>query len=124
MTDDQFDELCRSALAYEPGTASGSVWAKIRPVKRSWLPTIPEILACGGVCGLVLFGLGIRLARTSAAKSESNPLIQRAMENSWNGGRSLAGMEASTYSVPDTSSWTELTLTMPGAFRPGNSKPQ
>jgi hypothetical protein len=109
MTDEQFDEICRGALAYEPGAARDSVWSKIRPSKWSWLPTIPEVLSCGCACGLILVGLSVQFGQKSEPVAEANPFIQRAM------GRPLAGLQVSAVQFPDSTPWTELTLTLPSA---------
>jgi len=114
MTDEQFDEKCRNALAYEQDTVSGATWSRIRPARRNWLPTIPEIAACGCACGLALFLVAVRLSRPSFT-TDSNPVIQRAI------GESLAGVSA--LQVPDTTPWTEASLSLPSAsgtfMRPG-----
>jgi hypothetical protein len=113
MTDDQFDEICRDALAFEPGRASERAWSRVQPTRWSWLPTVPEILACGCACGLVLFVVGVQFGHRPHLSDESNPVVQRAM------GGSLAGLQASTFQVPDTTSWTETAVTLPainGAF--------
>lgn len=107
MTDEQFDEVCRSALAFEPGPASGSTWSKIRPPRWSWLPTVPEILACGFACGLALLVFGVRSGRNPSLTSEPNPVIEQAM------GGSLAGLQASALQIPDTTQLTEASLSLP-----------
>jgi len=108
MTDEQFDEICRSSLACEPAPASEATWSRIRPEKRkwNWLPTVPEILVCGGACGLVLLALGIQSSRAPGLTADSNPVVKTAM------GRSFAGLQASTVQVPDTTQWTETSLSL------------
>jgi hypothetical protein len=106
MTDDQFDELCRSALAFEPGLATAKSWSRIRPSKVNWLPTVPEIFACGCACGLVLVVLGVRLNRNQAVPADSNPVVQKAV------GESLRGLQASAFQVPGTASWTQSSLSL------------
>ena len=107
MTDEQFDEICRSALASEPGVASEVTWSKIRPQRWKWLPTVPEILACGCACALVLLALGIQSSRAPGLTADSNPVVKTAM------GRSLAGLQASAALVPDITTWTEASLALP-----------
>jgi len=113
MTDEQFDEICRSALACEPGAASEATWSRIRPPKWTWLPTVPEILACGCACGLILFIVGVRSSRNPGTTADSNPVVNRAM------GGSFAGLQASAIQFPDTTPWTESSLSLPasGAFK-------
>ena len=114
MTDEQFDEICRGALAFDPGAASVSTWSKVRPPRWSWLPTVPEILACGCACGLALLCFGVRLGRATGAATETNPVVRRAAE------ASLAGLQASAGELPDTTPWTEVSLALPdapGTFR-------
>lgn len=111
MTDEQFDEICRNSLAFEPGGASASTWSRMRPAKWGWLPTIPEILACGCACGLALIVVGVRFDHNSAAPAEQNPVIQRAV------GGSFAGLQASALRVPDTTSWSDVSI--PNARSPG-----
>jgi hypothetical protein len=111
MTDEQFDEICRSALSFEPGTASASAWRKIRPPRWAWLPTIPEILACGCACALALFAIGGRFRHDQFSVAERNPVIQRAI------GRSLAGLQVSSAQLPDTTQWAEPSLSLPPASR-------
>jgi hypothetical protein len=118
MTDEQFDEICRKALAYEPGMASGATWSRIRPTRRSWLPTVPEILACGCVCGLILLVVGARYQYDPRLGPDSNTVIQMALRGS------SIGLQASAFQVPDMTPWTETSLSLPpaaGAFlREGN----
>jgi hypothetical protein len=109
MTDEQFDEICRSALAFEPGTANGATWSRIRPPRWNWLPTVPEILACGCACGLVLFVFGVRLSWGQGHPADANPVVQRALRGS------LAGLEASALQFPDATQWTEASLSLPAA---------
>jgi hypothetical protein len=107
MTDDQFDEICRNALAFEPGAESASTWSKIRPSRWGWLPTVPEILSCGCACGLALVMLGLQFGHKPASASEPNPVIHQAM------GGSLTGLQASAYQLPDTTALTEMSLSLP-----------
>ncbi len=108
MTDEQFDEICRSALAYDPGAASEPTWSKIRRRPRwSWLPTIPETLTCGLACGFILFVFWVQLGHKTGLPTDSNPVVQKAV------GGSLAVLQASTLQVPDTTQWTEASLGFP-----------
>jgi hypothetical protein len=109
MTDEQFDEICRISLACEPAPASEATWSRIRPEKRkwNWLPTVPEILVCGGACGLVLLALGIQSSWAPGLTADSNPVVKTAM------GRSLAGLQASAALVPDITTWTEASIALP-----------
>ena len=81
MTDEQFDDLARKALAFEAGSANESIWNRIKPARWTWLPTVREILACGcvGALALVLIGLGI--GHRQASPSKPNPVIQGAMHD-------------------------------------------
>ena len=109
MTDEQFDEICRSSLACEPDTVSEATWFRIRPQKRkwNWLPSVPEILVCGCACGLVLFAVWLQSSRSLGLTSDSNPVVKKAL------GRSLAGLQASAIQVPDPTSWAEASLALP-----------
>jgi hypothetical protein len=111
MTDDQFDELCRTALAFEPGAASAKTWSRIRPVKINWLPTVPEIFACGCPCGLVLFAFWIQLSPRPGVTLDSNPVVQKAI------GESSTGLQASAFQVPGTTSWTKTSISLPAGKR-------
>jgi len=106
MTDEQFDEICRSALDYDPGRASSATWSRIRPTRWSWLPTVPEILACGCACGLVLLVIGFRVNRNSGVTADSNPVIKRAMAES------SRGLQASAFPILDTTPWSEGSLSL------------
>lgn len=109
MTDEQFDEICRSSLACEPAATHEATWARIRPQKRkwSWLPTIPEILACGCACGFVLLAFGIQSSRDSDLTADSNPVVKKAI------GGSLAGLQPTAVLVPNTTPWTDASLALP-----------
>ena len=107
MTDEQFDEMCRNALAFEPGQASKATWSKIRRPRWSWLPTVPEILTCGCACGLALFVLGALSSRNLGHSADSNPVVQKAMVES------LAGTRVSSLQVPDATSWTAASISLP-----------
>ena len=113
MTDEQFDEICRSSLHCELGTASAEMWSRVRPPRRNWLPSIPEILSCGFACGIVLLVISVRVNRNQSFTSESNPIVQKAM------GGSLSGLQASAVLQPDSSPWSEESLSFPSA--PGAS---
>lgn len=109
MTDEQFDEICRGALAFEPGAPSASTWSKIRPKRWAWLPTVPETLACGCAGGVALLVLGVQLGRKPPTAVDDNPVVQRAMEGS------LSGLQASAAHLPDTASWSEVPPSLAGA---------
>jgi hypothetical protein len=80
MTDDQFDELSKKALAFDAGSPNEATWSRIRPVRWKWLPTVPEILFCGCVCGLALLLVGLRAP--GLPPEEPSPIVQRALSNS------------------------------------------
>jgi hypothetical protein len=107
MTDDQFDEICRGSLDFEPGRASASTWSRIRPTRGKWFPTVPEILACGCACGFVLVVFAVQFDHNPSLTADSNPLVRRAM-----GGSSM-GLQVSTFQVPDTTPWIETSLAFP-----------
>jgi len=107
MTDEQFDEICRSALAFEPGAASAATWSRIRPARWNWLPTVTEILACGCTCALALVVVGIRVKRNPSFAVDSNPVIRRAMAES------SKGLQASAFQILDPTQWTEGSLFLP-----------
>lgn len=81
MTDEQFDNLARGALAFEAGPPSESTWNRMKPARWTWLPTVREILVCGcaGALALVLVGLGISREQESTLKP--NPVIQSALHD-------------------------------------------
>ena len=108
MTDEQFDEICRSALACEPGRAREATWSRIRPTRWYWVPTVPEILACGCACGFVLFVVDLQFKRHEGF-GDPNPVVQRAM------GGSLAALQFSALQIPDTTPWTAASLSLPVA---------
>ena len=81
MTDEQFDDLARGALAYEAGPPNEAAWNRIKPARWTWLPTVREILACGGVCALALVFVGLRIGGKQESTSVPNPVIQSAMHD-------------------------------------------
>lgn len=81
MNDEKFDDIARAALAFEAGPPNEAAWNRIRPRSWSWLPTVREILVCGGVCALALGFVGLRIARNRASVSEPNTVIQSAMRD-------------------------------------------
>jgi phage tail protein X len=114
MTDEQFDEVCRRALAFEPGPARASTWSNIRPARWNWLPTVPEILACGFACGLVLYVLAGQFSRNPGLAADSNPVIQKAI------GGALPDLQASTLTVPDMAELSETSTSLFSAPRAFN----
>ena len=80
-TDEQFDDLAKKALAYDPGPPSEAVWNRARPVRFSWLPTVREILVCGSACALALCVLGIGIERGRTTEGRPIPVIQAAMHD-------------------------------------------
>ena len=81
MTDEQFDDLAREALAYDAALPNEAVWNRVRPVRSVWLPTVREILVCGSVCALALLVMRARIGRGPAATAGQNPVIQAAMHD-------------------------------------------
>jgi hypothetical protein len=80
LTDKEFDDLARNALAVDSGTSNGVDWASVRPHRKTWLPTVPETLMCGCACGLALFLIG-GLGRRPEPASASNVVVERAMRD-------------------------------------------
>ena len=111
MTDEQFDEICRNSLAYEPGRATEATWSKIRMRRWSWLPTIPEILVCGCTCGLALLIVGIQVSASPPSIKKPNSVIQTAMKGT------LSGLQASAIQIPDARSWTDVSISLPDESR-------
>jgi hypothetical protein len=110
MTDEQFDEICRGALAFDPGPAKSSTWSRIQPRKWTWLPTIPEILGCGCAAALALLIVALRFTPNSDVPPNPNPVVQQAMaqsETTW---------QASTLDLPDPSQWTSTSLSLSSEF--------
>src|SRR4051812_43199869 len=83
LTDEEFDELGKQAMAVELGPVSAATWETIRPVRWSWIPTVGEILACGAVAAIALFVIGSRLERTRPV--QEIPVIQQAMRDETRG---------------------------------------
>jgi hypothetical protein len=110
MTDEQFDEICQTALAYEPGPASASTWAKIHRSKWPWLPTIPEILACGCVCGSALFILGVRLGHSPQVSADPNPVVQKALKGS------LSKLQGLDGQIPDLTYGSDASFFLPTGY--------
>ena len=101
MTDEQFDDLARKALAIEASSPSEAVWARIKPVRWKWLPTIPEIMICGCTCALLLGLIGLRIIRNRPADPEPNPVIVSALHDA------PSSTLAEVTSFPDQPSWSE-----------------
>lgn len=81
MTDQQFDEVAKQALAYDPGPVNDAIWPSVRPVRWPWLPTIRESLACGAICGLALGTVWLRTAGGPVSSSAPNLVVQSAMRD-------------------------------------------
>ena len=62
MPDEQFDEIARRAFSAEPRSVSEATWQRVKPRRWSWVPSIPETLACGLACALLLFFLSLQTA--------------------------------------------------------------
>lgn len=78
MTDEQFDDLAKKALALDAGPPNERIWNKSRPIRWSWLPTVRESIVCGSVCALALLVVGMRVQHKVRAP---NPIIQAAMQD-------------------------------------------
>ncbi len=79
MNDQQFDELARRALAFDPGSPNEAAWKRVKPVRWAWLPTVPEILACSSCCALALLVVGLRIRRGGNMTSQPSPVIENAV---------------------------------------------
>ena len=80
MTDEQFDDVAKGALAFEPGAPSRATWHRIKVDRWPWLPTVREVLTAGAACALLLAVLSLRLT-PHQPPTAPNPIVAAALHN-------------------------------------------
>ena len=81
MTDEQFDDMAREALAFEAGPPNEATWNRVKPVRWTWLPSVPEILTCGCAGALALLFMGLTFGPRQEPATAPNPVIRGAMHD-------------------------------------------
>ncbi len=79
MTDEQFDDLARKALAFDAGPTSQSSWHRVQPVRWAWLPTLREIMICGCVGAAALTLVSVRINHGAPSPPKPNAVVQAAL---------------------------------------------